>query len=187
LDKVLIYRLKVEPLSLTPNNPPSLTLKPGSGPRHLAFHPNGRVAYIINELASTLTVCAYDRERGELKELQTASTLPDHFSGANTCAEVAVHPSGRFVYASNRGHDSIAVFSVDAASGKVNCIQHQPAEGKVPRHFAIDPTAKWLLAESQDSDKVVILSLNSETGQLAPTQRSQSVGAPVCAVFLPKQ
>jgi 6-phosphogluconolactonase len=187
LDKVLIYHLGGAPLSLTANDPPFFTLKPGSGPRHLAFHPNGKIAYIINELSSSLTVCSYDGQRGELKEIQTVSTLPDNFSGANTCAEVAVHPSGRFVYASNRGHDSIAVFWVDPASGIVQCVQHQLIQGKTPRHFAIDPTAKWLLAEAQDSNRVVVFSLNAETGRLAPTEQSQSIGAPVCAVFVPKQ
>jgi 6-phosphogluconolactonase len=187
LDKVLVYRLEEHPLSLTPNDAPFFAVKAGSGPRHLAFHPNGRIAFLLNELSSTLTVCEYDGQRGELKEIQTASTLPEGFSGRNTCAEVAVDPTGKFVYASNRGHDSIAVFSIDPASGMVRCIQHQSTEGKTPRHFAIDPTGKWLLAENQDSDKVVVFSLSAETGRLATTGQSQSVGAPVCAVFVPKQ
>jgi 6-phosphogluconolactonase len=187
LDKVLLYQLEGNPLTLNANDPAFLMLEPGSGPRHVAFHPNGKFAYIINELASTLVVCSYDSERGELRKIQTVSTLPANFSGANTCAEVQVHPSGRFVYASNRGHDSIAVFLVDSESGKVQIVQHQLINAKTPRHFAIDPTAKWLLAESQDSNKVVIFSLNQETGRLSSTEQSQNVGAPVCAVFVTRQ
>jgi 6-phosphogluconolactonase len=187
LDKVLIYRLGEAGGSLTPNDPPAFALKPGSGPRHMAFHPDGRMAFILNELSSTLTVCAYDRGSGELKEVQTLSTLPEGFSGANTCAEVAVHPSGHFVYASNRGHDSIAVFAVEETGGKARAVQHQRTGGRTPRHFALDPTAKWLLAENQDSNEVAVFEVNPQTGQLAATERSQPVGAPVCAVFIPKQ
>jgi 6-phosphogluconolactonase len=186
LDKVLIYQLDPNQRSLSANDPPDFSLKPGSGPRHLAFHPNGRLAYILNELSSTLTVCTYDAQRGELKEIQTASTLPGSFAGANTCAEVAIHPSGRFVYASNRGHDSIAVFAVEQMTGKVKCIQHQSTQGKMPRHFLLDPNAKWLLAENQESDDVAVFALNAETGRLTPTGVSEGIGAPVCAVFVPQ-
>jgi 6-phosphogluconolactonase len=149
LDKVLIYHPDASQLGLSPNNPPAFALKPGSGPRHLAFHPNGRYAYVLSELSSTLTVCSYDPDRGELKEIQTVSTLPEDFNGANTCAEVQIHPSGKIVYASNRGHDSIAVFSIEPETGKVSLIQHQSTLGKTPRHFSLDPSAQWLLAEKR--------------------------------------
>jgi 6-phosphogluconolactonase len=187
LDKVLIYQLDPGQRALSPNDPPAFTLPPGSGPRHLAFHPMGRFAYVINELSSTLTVCSYDGRRGELKATQTVSTLPEGVAGSSTCAEVEVHPSGRFVYASNRGHNSVAVFAVDSRTGKLECLQHQSTQGKTPRHFLLDPTAKWLLAENQDSDSVVVFALSPETGRLTPTGITQSIGAPVCAVFAPRQ
>jgi 6-phosphogluconolactonase len=153
--------------------------------RHLAFHPNGRLVYAINELSSTLTVFAYDERRGALKELQTLSTLPAGFKGNNTCAEVQVHPSGKFVYASNRGHDSIAVFAVEAKSGRLTLVENQPTGGRAPRHFALDPTGRWLLAENQGSDSVVIFSADSQTGRLHATGDKVEVGAPACLVFAP--
>jgi 6-phosphogluconolactonase len=186
LDQVLVYRLDAAKSSLTANNPPFAGVKPGAGPRHLAFHPSGRFVFLINEMGSTLTVFAYDAKRGALKELQTISTLPEGFAGNSTCAEVQVHPSGKFVYGSNRGHDSIAVFSFDAASGKLTCLEHQPTQGKTPRHFALDPAGHWLLAENQDSDNVVVFRVDAKTGRLSPAGQTVSVGAPVCAVFVPQ-
>ena len=185
LDQVLVYQLDAAKATLTANDPPFAAVKPGSGPRHLAFHPSGRFVFLINEMGSTLTVFAYDANRGVLKELQTISTLPKGFSGNSTCAEVQVHPSGKFVYGSNRGHDSIAVFGFDAASGKLTCLEHQPTQGKTPRHFALDPAGKWLLAENQDSDNIVVLRVDSKTGRLRPAGQTVSVGSPVCAVFVP--
>jgi 6-phosphogluconolactonase len=186
LDKVLIYKLDPGLRTLSPNDPPFFAVKPGSGPRHLAFHPSGHQVYVLNEMSSTLTVCSYDAQRGELKEIQTVTTLPESFKGASTCAEVAVHPSGKFVYASNRGNDSIAVFAMEPTTGRVKLVQHQSTRGKTPRHFALDPTSKWLLAENQDSDSVVIFSVDASTGQLAPSGVSETVGSPVCAVFVSK-
>ena len=187
LDKVLIYQLDDLRLGLSPNDPPAFSLKPGSGPRHLAFHPNGRYAYVLSELSSTLSVCSFDEQVGELKEIQNVSTLPQDFHGANSGAEVQVHPSGKFVYASNRGHNTIAVFAIEPATGKVKLIQHHSTQGKTPRHFCLDPTARWLLAENQDSDNVVVLSVDAQSGRLAPAGISQTIGAPVCAVFVPRQ
>ncbi len=184
LDKVLIYKLDSSHRLLSTNDPPWFSVKPGSGPRHLVFHPNGHRAYVLSELSSTLTVCSYESMRGELKEIQTVTTLPEDFRGANTCAEIEVHPSGKFIYASNRGHDSIAVFAVEPKTGRVNLIQHQATQGKSPRHFALDPTAKWLLAENQDSNEIVVFGVDLQTGRLTPNGASVSVGAPVCAVFL---
>ncbi|HLH54906.1 MAG TPA: lactonase family protein [Verrucomicrobiae bacterium] len=186
LDKVLFYRLTPD-LSLMPDDPPAFASRPGSGPRHVAFHPNGRFAFIINEMASTVTACEYQSEKGEFKEIQTISTLPEQFKGENTCAEITVHPSGRWVYGSNRGADNIAVFECDSISGRLRTVQHQGTNGKTPRHFTLDPTSKWLLAENQDSNNVVVFRVDPETGRLAATGRAIELGSPVCAVFVKKR
>ena len=185
LDQVLVYRLDPAKAALVANDPPFASVKPGSGPRHLAFHPSGRFVFLINEMSSTLTAFAYDAKRGALKELQTVSTLPEKFAGNRSGAEVQVHPSGKFVYGSNRGHDSIAVFGFDPKSGQLTCLEHQPTQGKTPRHFALDPTGQWLLAENQDSDSIVVFRVDAKTGRLSPTGQTVSVGAPACAVFVP--
>jgi 6-phosphogluconolactonase len=185
LDKVLVYRLDPAKAALVPNDPPFVSVKPGSGPRHLAFHPSGRFVFLSSEMGSTLTAFAYDAKRGELKELQTVSTLPEEYAGIKSGAEVQVHPSGKFVYASNRGHDSIAVFGFDARNGKLTCVEHQATQGKTPRHFAIDPTGQWLLAENQDSDRIAIFRVDAKTGRLSASGQTVSVGAPVCAIFAP--
>jgi 6-phosphogluconolactonase len=187
LDQVLVYRLDPGKGSLVANVPPFAAVKPGSGPRHLVFHPSGRFVFLINEMGSTVTAFAYDAKRGALKELQTISTLPEGFAGNSTCAEVQVHPFGKFVYGSNRGHDSIAVFGFDAARGKLTCLEHQPTQGKTPRHFALDPAGHWLLAENQDSDNIVVFRVDAKTGRLSPAGQTVSVGAPVCAVFVPQR
>ena len=185
LDQVLVYRVDPARGLLAPNDPPFASVKPGSGPRHLAFSPDDRFVYMISEMGATMTAFAYDAKRGSLKELQTVSTLPADFTGAKSCAEVQVHPSGKFVYGSNRGHDSIAVFAVDASSGKLTCVDYQSTQGKTPRHFAIDPTGQWLLAENQDSDNIVVFRLDSKTGRLSPAGQTVEVASPVCAVFAP--
>lgn len=185
LDKVLVYRLDPAKGALVPNDPPFAPIKPGSGPRHLAFHPDGRFVYVINEIGATLAAFAYDAERGSLTELQTVSTLPPEFTGDKSGAEVQVHPSGNFVYGSNRGHDSIAVFAIDPSSGKLSWVEYQSSQGKSPRHFGIDPTGQWLLAENQDSDNIVVFRINPKTGRLSPTGQVVQVGSPVCAVFVP--
>jgi 6-phosphogluconolactonase len=185
LDKVLVYRLDPSTLFLTPNDPPAISMKPGSGPRHLVFHPNGRFVYVINEMRSTLTVCSYDPWKGALNTLQSVSTLPPSFKGHNTCAEVQVHPSGKFLYASNRGHDSLALFSIDPDSALLTSLGHQFVEGKTPRHFTLDPTGAWLLAENQDSNNIVVFRVDTGTGKLAATGNAIEVGSPACAVFAP--
>ena len=187
LDKVMLYDLDKAERTLSAHKPPFFVVSPGSGPRHLVFAPDARHAYLLNEMSSTLTVCSYNSNRGELAEIQTISTLPEGFKGQNTCAEVQVHPSGKFVYASNRGHNSITVFAVDGTTENVKAIQREPTKGKTPRHFAIDPSAQWLLAENQDSDNVVVFAVDPQTGQLRSTGATQEVGAPVCAVFVPKR
>lgn len=184
LDKVMVYRPDG---ALTPNDPPFAVVAPGAGPRHLAFQPNGRFVHVLNELNSTITTFAYDARRGTLKEGQTVSTLPAGFTGATTGAEIEVHPSGRFVYASNRGHDSIAVFAADRRTGLLSPVAHESTQGKTPRHFTLDPSGRWLLAENQGSDSVVVFRVNAKTGALEPTGLTVEVPSPVCAVFLPRR
>jgi len=190
LDKVLVYRLAEPGTSpaaplLAPNDPPSVSVTPGSGPRHLAFHPNGRFVYLLDEIASTFTVFAYDAQRGSLRELQTISTLPSEFKGDNLCAEVQVDVAGKFVYGSNRGHDSIAVFAVDPSSGKLTLVERVASQGKTPRYFALDPTGHWLLAENQESNNLVVFPVAAQTGRLGAPMQTVAVGSPVCAVFVP--
>ncbi len=186
LDKVLIYQLDSTAAQLTAHDPPFAAVAHGAGPRHFAFSANGRFVYVINELGRTITLFRYDPVRAILFEEQTISTLPAGYNATDkdSCAEVAVHPSGKFVYGSNRGHDSIAVFAVDAKSGQLTLIQHESTQGKTPRHFAIDPTGRWLLAENQNSDSVVVFAIDSATGKLKPTGQTLTVGSPVCAVFV---
>ena len=185
LDRVLIYKLAATTGSLVPNEPPAGLVKPGSGPRHIAFHPNGKFAYVINEMGGSVTVFAFDAARGALEEVETLSTLPPDFSGRKSCAEIAVHPSGKFVYASNRGHDSIAVFAADERTGRLTPVMHAPTGGKEPRNFAIDPTGAFLFTANQNSDSIVIFRIDAKTGRLEPTGQSIGVGKPVCVVFVP--
>jgi 6-phosphogluconolactonase len=183
LDKVFVYRYDAARGKITPNDPPALELKPGSGPRHFAFHPDGKRAYVINELASTITACDYDPERGVLTARQTVSTLPPDFRGNNTTAEVVVHPSGHFVYGSNRGHDSIAAFAVEQG-GTLRPIGQEPTQGRTPRNFNIDPTGTWLIAANQDSNSLVVFRIDPQTGKLTPAGQRAEVGSPVCIKFV---
>lgn len=183
LDKVLIYKVDGKKHTLTPNDPPSGSVAPGSGPRHFAFHPSGKAAYVINELANTITAFAFDAAKGTLTETQTITTLPKDFTGTSYTAEVVVHPSGKFVYGSNRGHDSLAVFEI-AADGKLTAAGHVPTGGKTPRNFNVDPTGKWILAANQGSNTVTVFAVDQTTGMLTPTGQSITVGSPVCVRFL---
>jgi 6-phosphogluconolactonase len=185
LDKVLVYHLDAAKGVLTANDPPSLSVKPGSGPRHLAFHPAGKFAYLLNEMGWTLNTLKYDSEHGTLTELESLQTLPEGFSRPNSSAEVQVHPSGRFVYASNRGDNSIALFSVNAETGKLTFVERQSTQGKTPRYFGIDPSGNWLLAANQDSDSVVVLRIDPTAGRLTPSGHNISVVSPVCLQFVP--
>jgi len=185
LDKLLIYRLDPAKGTLTPNDPPSASVAPGAGPRHFAFHPNGRFAYVINEMAATVTAFAYDAERGALKELQTVPTLPAEFGGRRSTAEVVVHPSGKFLYGSNRGHDSIALFGIDAETGKLAPAGHQSTLGNEPRNFAIEPAGAWLLAANQNSNSVIVFRIDPKTGALSATGAKADIPAPVCVRFVP--
>ena len=184
LDKVMIYQLGAKAHALSANEPAFATVAPGSGPRHLAFDPRGKFVYVVNEMSSTVTVFAYDARRGALREVQTISTLPKDFTGQSWCAEIAVHPSGKFVYASNRGHDSIAVFAAERRAGRLAPVEFQPTQGRTPRHFALDPTGSWLLAENQASDNVVVFHVDTRTGALSASGQKLEVPSPVSAVFL---
>jgi 6-phosphogluconolactonase len=185
LDQVLVYRFDPKKSDLTSNEPPFGKVKPGAGPRHLAFHPDGKFVYVNNEIDSTLTAFTYDGKKGLLTEIETVSTLPKDFSGRNSTAEIEMHPSGKFVYVSNRGHDSVAAFAIDEKSGKLTYIEHESTQGKTPRNFAIHPNGKFLLAENQGSDSIVVFSIDSKSGALTPTGEKAEVGSPVCLVFVP--
>lgn len=186
LDKVMIYRFDPAKGSLEPNDPAFASLAPGSGPRHLAFHPSGKYAYVISEMLCTVTAFNYDKARGQLELFQVLSTLPKGVPVAPnySTAEIEAHPSGRFVYGSNRGHNSIAVFNVDSLTGRLSLVQNVSTQGKTPRGFGIDPTGQYLIAANQDSDSVVVFRIDRSTGQLTPTDETISVGAPVCVQFL---
>ncbi len=183
LDRLFVYRLDAAKGSLTPNDPAAAQVSPGSGPRHFAFHPNGKNAYVINEILSTVTAFSYDAARGVLKEIQTTTTLPAGGAAKNSTAEVQVHPSGRFLYGSNRGHDSIAVFAIKP-DGTLEPIERVSTQGKNPRNFAIDPSGNWLLAANQNTANVVIFRIDASTGRLTPTGQSVKVDWPVCVKFL---
>ncbi len=186
LDKVFIYRYDEAKGKLPPNDPPFVALPPGSGPRHFAFHPNGYNAYVINELNSTVTAFTYDAGRGALTILQTLSTLPPGVKVTNYPAEVQVHPSGKFLYGSNRGHDSIAVFAIDPQTGKLRPAGHQGQGIKTPRNFGIDPTGKYLIVANQDSNSLVVFRIDPSTGELKPTGTVVEVPRPVCVKMMPR-
>jgi len=184
LDKVMIYRLDREQGKLLPNEAQNWArVTAGSGPRHFAFTPDRRFAYAINELDSTINGFAFDPATGSLRDVCRISTLPAEFSGSSHCADIHVHPSGRFVYGSNRGHDSIAIFAIDEESGALTSLGYESTQGRNPRNFAIDPTGRWLLAANQDTDNVVVFTIDGETGALSPTGQAVEASMPVCLRF----
>jgi len=185
LDKVMIYDYDAEAGSLTPHDPPFVSLDAGAGPRHVAFHPRG-FAYVVNEMGNTVSAFAHDASKAVWTLIESVSTLPAGYNTYSTTAEIEVHRSGRFLYASNRGHDSIAVFGVDEKTGKLTAIEHTLTEGKTPRHFALDPSGGYMLVANQESDSVVVFRVDAERGTLAATEQRVEVGAPVCLVFVPK-
>ncbi len=186
VDKIFVYRFDAKAGTLAPHDPPAATVEPGSGPRHFAFHPNGKHAYVINELTLTTTAFDYDAERGVLTPIQTVSTLPPETQGQGfSTAEIVAHPSGKFLYGSNRGHDSIVVYAIEPKTGKLTRVENEPTRGKTPRNFAIDPTGRWLLAENQGSDTIVTFRIDPETGALDPTGDEHAAPSPVCARFVP--
>jgi 6-phosphogluconolactonase len=186
LDKLFVYRFDPAGGALVANDPPFAKVAPRSGPRHFAFHPDGKHAYVINEISLTVTAFTYDPQRGALEELQTLSTLPEGTEGKNlSTAEVQVHPSGRFLYGSNRGHNSIAIFAIDPASGRLRMVGNQSTLGKTPRNFGIDPSGHYLLAANQDPGNIVVFRIDEQTGLLHPTGQKVDVPRAVCVKFLP--
>jgi len=184
LDRVFVYRFDSGKGTLTPNAPASTQTAAGAGPRHFAFHPSGKYAYTINELNSTVTAFSYDPTAGVLRVIQEISTVPAGFTAENYTAEVVVHPSGRFLYGSNRGHDSIAVFTIDRGTGKLSAAGHAASGGKWPRNFVIDPSAKWMIVGNQNSDNVLIYRIDPETGALTPTGQQFECPVPICFRFV---
>jgi 6-phosphogluconolactonase len=178
IDRILGYRFNSRDGKLVTHT--AVETKPGAGPRHLTFHPNNREAYVINELDSTMTAYEYDSSRGLLRPQQTVSTLPPGYSDVNSCADVHVSPSGKFLYGSNRGHDSIVVFAINQSSGQLTLLEHVSTGGKTPRNFTIDPTGTFLLAANQKSDTVVTFRIDPSTGLLTSTGHIAEIPAPVC-------
>ena len=184
LDRLDVYKFDSTKGSLVPNHPAVVQLKPGAGVRHFAFHPSARFAYAVSEMDSSVTSFSYDPARGALRELQTVSMLPKDFSGKNDAAEIQVHPNGKFLYASNRGHDSIAVFSIDRAKGTLTPVEYVPTQGKAPRYFAIDPTGSRLFVANQNSGNIVVFQIDSGTGRLTATGQVLQIASPVCLKFV---
>jgi 6-phosphogluconolactonase len=186
-DKVFSYRFDAEHGKLTAADPAFTALKPGAGPRHMVFRPDGKFAYVINELDSTVTAFSYDLASSKLTEVQTISTRPPYYDGPNTAAEIDVHPSGKWLYASNRGHNSVILYSIDAVSGQLTYIEEQGTGGKTPRQFGIEPSAKHLVIGNQDSDTILVCRIDPDNGRLKPSGVFADSPQPACVKFLPPQ
>ncbi len=185
LDQVLVYRFDAAKGTMAPNDPPFAVVAPGSGPRHLAFHPNGKVVYVLSEMASTVTAFRYDAAKGAMRDFQTLSSLPDRFTQTSTAAEIVVNAAGSAVYASNRGHDSIALFHIEPELFKLAAPEFTPTLGKTPRHFTLDPDGKFLLVSNQDSGNIAIFHVHPRTGELTPTKyKPVEQPSPMCLVFV---
>jgi 6-phosphogluconolactonase len=187
LDELLIYRFDSKTGSLSAHNPPYTKLDPGAGPRHVAFHPNGKFVYSVNELNSTITQFSFDASKGELSKGKSVSTLPARFTATNTTAEIEIHPNGKFLYVSNRGADSIAAFAIDHRTGALTLVDYFPTLGKEPRSFEIDSAGKFLLVANQNSDAIAVFRIEPNTGRLTPTGQTVHVPAPVCLKFVPEE
>jgi 6-phosphogluconolactonase len=185
LDELMIYCFDAEAGSLKAHEQRSLNTKPGAGPRHFVFHPDNIHAYLINELDSTIVGLDYDGERGTVEEIQTVSTLPESFRGNSTCADILVDPTGHFLYATNRGHDSIAIYGIEGHTGKLTPVGHEPTGGRTPRNFTIDPGGNFLFAANQDSDTIVCFRIDHGSGRLTPTGEVTKAPTPVCLKILP--
>jgi 6-phosphogluconolactonase len=182
LDKALVYRFDTAQAKIEPNDPPFFQASPGSGPRHFAFHPKKPFAYVINEIQNSITALRWDSRRGALEAIETLSTLPEGFTGNNSTAEILVHPSGRFLYGSNRGHDSIAAYAIQP-DGKLQLLEITASAGRTPNNFAIDPTGRWLLAANQMTDNIVVFSIAGD-GRLKATGQTLGVDTPMCVRFV---
>lgn len=184
LDKLLIARFDQQNGTLTPNTPRFGSVVPGSGPRHFAFSANDKFVYAVSEMGSTLTVFTYDDARGALHRIQTITTIPKGYQGENDGAEVEMARSGRFVYTSNRGANTIAVFTIDGETGKVSLLEDVSTQGQTPRAFEIGPAGRYLFAANQDSASVVVFRINPRTGRLTPTGQVLHIDHPVCVKFV---
>ena len=184
MDKVMIYQLDLDSGNLVANKPAFVQVAPGAGPRHFAFHPDGTRAYVLNEIGNTVTAFNWDPESGSLEEFQTVTTLPADFLETSHTADLHIHPNGRFLYGSNRGHDSIAIFEIDPDTGGLTPRGWASTQGRTPRNIAIDPSGQFMLAENQDSDSIFTFRINDETGMLITTGSVIKVPMPVCIKFL---
>ena len=184
IDKIMIYRFDSAGRKLLPGSQPSAELKAGAGPRHLTFHPGGKYVYLISELDSTISGFAYDERKGALRMIETVSALPEGFSGTSYCADVHVSRSGKFLYGSNRGHNSIVVFEIDDKTGKLRLLEHVPTGGNWPRNFTIDPTGSFLLVANQRTDNIVVFRIDPVTGRLRATGQTEEIPSPVCLRFV---
>lgn len=185
LDQVLAYPLAPTGAELLPGKPVAGTVTAGSGPRHLAVSPDGRRLYVLNEMAASVTLFDYSPRSGAMREVETASALPEDFNGPKSGAEIQLHPNGKFLYTSNRGHDSLAVFALDRRTGRMRLVQNQSTGGSMPRHFTLDPSGRWLLAENQGSNSINVFVVDASTGRLTPTGEHVTVPTPACAVLVP--
>ena len=184
MDQVVTYKLDFDNGKLVPGTPAYTSTAAGAGPRHFDYHPNGELVFVLNELGCTIVSYRFDSSAGTLTEIQSVPTLPDDWTGGgNTTADVHVSSDGRFVYASNRGHDSLVIYSVDQASGEMTYVGHQSTGGKTPRNFGIAPSGKILLAANQDTDNIVVFTRDVDTGKLSPTGAEIDVPMPVCLKF----
>jgi 6-phosphogluconolactonase len=184
LDRIYTYRFNAANHTIAPHDPPYVSTAPGSGPRHLALHPGGRFLYANNETNSTVTAFLRQGDGGTLKEIHTVSTLPPDFRGTNSTAEIQIDRGGKFLYVSNRGHDSIAVFAVDSATGMLTSVEHVSTQGKTPRNFSLDPTGSYLFAANENSGNVVLFRVDAGNGRLTPTGQVLDVPSPSCVIFL---
>jgi 6-phosphogluconolactonase (cycloisomerase 2 family) len=187
LDRVFVLGFDAEAGRFKPASPPFVAAAPGAGPRHIAFHPRQRWAYIVNELSSTITACGFERGGNGMAPLQTIPSVPADVSGRNTGSEIVVHPSGRFVYVSNRGHDSVGVFQIGEADGRLSPVAWCPTGGKTPRAIALDPMGAFLYAANQASDTIVAFAVDKTSGRLVPTGKSVETGSPSSLAFLALQ
>lgn len=185
LDQVILYGFDSASGQLTRREEGVTRVEGGRGPRHIAFHPNGRLAYVANEMGNSVTAFSYDGTRGTLRELQTTSTLPEGFAGENTTAEIRVHPAGKNLYVSNRGHDSIAIFRI-AEDGRLTPIGHEPTRGKTPRGFSLDPSGKIMVVANQNSDNLVLFRIDADSGSLQFIETKENIGSPVAVLFMPQ-
>jgi 6-phosphogluconolactonase len=187
MDQIKIYRVDAEKGTFAPNDPPFATVKAGLGPRHLTFGRGAKFAYVVCEMGSSVAVFSYDPAKGALTPLETISNLPSGFTGVDNSAEIEADRSGRFLYASNRGNDSITVFAIDPSKGTLTKVQIVPTQGSIPRNFAIDPTGKYLVAANQKTDQMVVFAVDQKDGQLKPTGQVLDVPAPVSILFVPAE